>query len=89
MQVFHIGRADSALRQGSYGRVHSASTGSAATRAILLLFTVVVVAIVVIWGISSRAKRTHNFPGTHELAIPTVTVIHPSVERRNRRSFSR
>ena len=59
-------------------RVHSASTGSAATRAILLLFTVVVVALIVIWGISSRRKANAQLSQeTRELAIPTVTVIHP------------
>jgi RND family efflux transporter MFP subunit len=59
-------------------RVRSASTGSAATRAILLLFTVVVVAIIVIWGISSRRKANAQLSQeTRELAIPTVTVIHP------------
>jgi RND family efflux transporter MFP subunit len=59
-------------------RVRSACSGSAATRAILLLFTVVVVAIIVIWGISSRRKANAQLSQeTRELAIPTVTVIHP------------
>ncbi len=59
-------------------RAHSTSTGSAATRAILLLFTVVVVAIIVIWGISNRRKANAQLSmETRELAIPTVTVIHP------------
>jgi len=59
-------------------RVRFASSGSAATRAILLLFTVVVVAVVVIWGISSRRKANAQLSQeTRELAIPTVTVIHP------------
>jgi RND family efflux transporter MFP subunit len=59
-------------------RVRSACSGSAATRAILLLFTVLVVAIIVIWGISSRRKANAQLSQeTRELAIPTVTVIHP------------
>ena len=59
-------------------RVRSACSGSAATRAVLLLFTVMVVAIIVIWGISSRHKANAQLSQeTRELAIPTVTVIHP------------
>src|ERR1700730_10579796 len=59
-------------------RIRPASSGSAATRAILLLFTVVAVALVVIWGISSRRKANAQLSlETRELAIPTVTVIHP------------
>jgi len=59
-------------------RVRSACSGNAATRAILLLFTVLVVAIIVIWGISSRRKANAQLSQeTRELAIPTVTVIHP------------
>jgi RND family efflux transporter MFP subunit len=59
-------------------RVRHDSSGGAATRAILLLFTVVVVALVVIWGISSRRKANAQLSQeTRELAIPTVTVIHP------------
>jgi RND family efflux transporter MFP subunit len=59
-------------------RVRPASSGSAATRGILLLFTVVVVALAVIWGISSRRKANAQLSQeTRELAIPTVTVIHP------------
>src|SRR5258708_33715538 len=59
-------------------RVRSACSGNAATRAILLLFTVLVVAIIVIWGISSRRKANAQLSReTRELAIPTVTVIHP------------
>jgi RND family efflux transporter MFP subunit len=60
------------------GRVRAASSGGAATRAILLLFTVMVVALAVIWGISSRRKANAQLSQeTRELAIPTVTVIHP------------
>src|SRR6266404_3244528 len=59
-------------------RVRSACSGNAAPRAILLLFTVLVVAIIVIWGISSRRKANAQLSQeTRELAIPTVTVIHP------------
>ncbi|MCU1340964.1 MAG: efflux transporter, family, subunit [Candidatus Acidoferrum typicum] len=59
-------------------RRRSGCSGSAATRAILLLFTVLVVAIVVIWGISSRRKANAQLSQeTRELAVPAVTVIHP------------
>ncbi len=59
-------------------RVHSAASGGAATRAILLLFTVVAVALIVIWGISSRRKANAQLSQeTRELAIPTVMVVHP------------
>jgi RND family efflux transporter MFP subunit len=59
-------------------RVRSASSGSAATRAILLLLTVLVVAFVVIWGISSRRQANAQLSQeTQDLAIPTVTVVHP------------
>ena len=59
-------------------RVHSAPSGSAAKRAILLLFTVMAVALIVIWGISSRRKANAQLSQeTRELAIPTVMVVHP------------
>jgi len=59
-------------------RARIACSGSAATRAILLLFTVLVLTIIVIWGISSRRKANAQLSQeTRELAIPTVTVIHP------------
>ena len=59
-------------------RARIAYSGSAATRAILSLFTVVVVAFIVVWGISSRRKASAQLSQeTRELAIPTVTVIHP------------
>jgi RND family efflux transporter MFP subunit len=59
-------------------RLRSACSGSAVTRAIVFLFTVLVVAIVVIWGISSRRKANAQLSQeTRELAIPSVTVIHP------------
>src|SRR5882757_8288642 len=59
-------------------RARIACSGNAATRAILLLFTVLILAIIVIWGISSRRKANAQLSQeTRELAIPTVTVIHP------------
>jgi RND family efflux transporter MFP subunit len=59
-------------------RARSACSGSAATRAVLSLFTVLVLAILVIWGISSRRKANAQLSQeTRELAIPTVTTIHP------------
>jgi RND family efflux transporter MFP subunit len=59
-------------------RIRSTSSGSAATRAVLFLLTVVVVAFIVILGISSRRKANAQLSQeTRELAIPTVTVVHP------------
>jgi RND family efflux transporter MFP subunit len=58
--------------------IGSSPSGSAATRAILLLLTVFIVAFVVIGGISSRRKANAQLAQeTHELAIPTVIVVHP------------
>src|SRR5271168_3368970 len=71
-----IGPATSVRRQP--GRVCSAATGSATRRVILLLLTVALVAVVVIWGISSRRNADAQLSQeTRELAIPTVAVIHP------------
>src|SRR5271169_1360187 len=54
--------------------------GSKVTRAVLLLLIVVVVALVVIWGISSRRKANAQLSQeTRDLAIPTVSVIHPKL----------
>jgi RND family efflux transporter MFP subunit len=62
-------------RRGSRG---APSSGSAATRAILSLFAVIVVAVAVIWGISSRRKTNAQLAQeTQELAVPVVAVIHP------------
>src|SRR6202171_268166 len=59
-------------------RVRCASSGGAASRVILFLFTVVAVAVIVILGISSRRKANAQLPQeTRELAIPTLTVVHP------------
>jgi RND family efflux transporter MFP subunit len=56
----------------------SPSPGSKVTRAVMLLLIVAVVALVVIWGISSRRKASAQLSQeTHDLAIPTVSVIHP------------
>jgi len=56
----------------------SSLSGSAATRAILLLLTVLIVAFAVIWGISSRRNANAQLAQeTHELAVPTITVVHP------------
>ena len=47
-------------------------------RATLLLLIVVAAAIVVIWGISSRREANAQLSlETQDLAIPTVTIIHP------------
>jgi RND family efflux transporter MFP subunit len=59
-------------------RTGSASSGSAATRTILLLFSVTVVVFIVVGGISSRRNANAQISQeTRELAIPTVTVVHP------------
>jgi RND family efflux transporter MFP subunit len=56
------------------------SPGSKVTRAVMLLLIVVVVALVVIWGISSRRKANAQLSQeTQDLAIPTVSVIHPKL----------
>src|SRR5579864_5014579 len=63
---------------GQHERARSASAGNAATRALLLLFAVLALAVVVVWGISSRRKANAQLSQeTRELAIPTVTVVHP------------
>ena len=44
----------------------------------VLLLIVVVVVLVVVWGISSRHQANAQLSQeTRELAIPTVSVIHP------------
>jgi RND family efflux transporter MFP subunit len=54
------------------------SPGSKVGRTILLLLIVVVVAAVVIWGISSRRQANAQLSQeTNDLAIPTVSAIHP------------
>jgi|SRR5215472_7946433 len=58
--------------------IGTSSRGSAATRAIMLLFVVVVVAFIIIWGISSRKQANAQLAQeTQDLAVPTVSVIHP------------
>jgi RND family efflux transporter MFP subunit len=54
------------------------SPGSKATRVVMLLLMVIIVAIVVIWGISSRREANAQLSQeTKDLAIPTVSVLHP------------
>ncbi len=54
------------------------TSGSKVTRAVMLLVMVIVVALVVVWGISSRRQANAQLSEeTHDLAIPTVSVIHP------------
>jgi RND family efflux transporter MFP subunit len=54
--------------------------GSGVTRAVMLVLIVVVVALVVIWGISSRRQANAQLSQeTHDLSIPTVSVIHPKL----------
>ena len=60
------------------GQGGAAFRGQRIARAVMLLLIVLVVALVVIWGISSRAKANAQLSQeTQELAIPTVAVIHP------------
>jgi RND family efflux transporter MFP subunit len=52
--------------------------GSKVTRAVMLLLMVIVVALVVVWGISSRRQANAQLSQeTRDLAIPTVSIIHP------------
>jgi RND family efflux transporter MFP subunit len=63
---------------GSANHHGSPSPGNPLTRAILLLLIVAVAAIVVIWGISSRRQANAQLSQeTQDLAIPTVSVVHP------------
>jgi RND family efflux transporter MFP subunit len=56
------------------------SRGSALTRTVMLLLIVAVAALVVIWGISSRRNTNAQLSQeTRDLAIPTVSVIHPKL----------
>ncbi len=56
------------------------SHGSKLTRGILLVLIVLGVALVVIWGISSRRNANAQLSQeTRDLAIPTVSVIHPKL----------
>jgi RND family efflux transporter MFP subunit len=55
-------------------------SGSKVTRGFMLLLVVLVVAVVVLWGISSRRKANAQLSQeTQDLAIPTVSVIHPKL----------
>lgn len=66
--------------RGGRASVRSGAAGSAVTRVVVLLLTVLVVAVVVIWGISSRGKANAQLSQeTQELAIPTVSVVHPKL----------
>jgi multidrug efflux pump subunit AcrA (membrane-fusion protein) len=54
--------------------------GRKVTRVVMLLLIVIVVALVVLWGISSRRQANAQLSlETHDLAIPTVSVIHPKL----------
>lgn len=54
------------------------SPGNKVVRGIVLLLIVLGVALVVIWGISSRRQANAQLSQeTRDLAIPTVSVIHP------------
>ena len=79
MKVFPNRRITTAASvYGQRGSSRSAVAGSAATRALWLLLTVLAVVFVVVWGISSRRKADAQLSvETRDLAIPTVAVIHP------------
>jgi RND family efflux transporter MFP subunit len=54
--------------------------GGKVSRVVMLLLIVVVVALVVLWGISSRRQANAQLSvETRDLAIPTVSVIHPKL----------
>jgi RND family efflux transporter MFP subunit len=54
--------------------------GSNVTRVVMLLLIVIVVALVVLWGISSRRQANAQLSvETRDLAITTVSVIHPKL----------
>ena len=56
----------------------SPSPGSPLIRVIVLLLVVAIAAIIVIWGISSRREANAQLSvETKDLAIPTVSAIHP------------
>ncbi len=56
------------------------SPGGNLTRVVVLLVIVIAVVLVVIWGISSRRKADAQLSQeTRDLAIPTVSVIHPKL----------
>jgi RND family efflux transporter MFP subunit len=67
------------------GPVHTApsespSTGGKVMRIVTILVIVAVVAMAVIWGISSRREANAQLSQeTRDLAIPTVSVIHPKL----------
>lgn len=66
--------------QKQIGRRRGRSSGSALTRGVVFLLIVIVVALAVIWGISSRRNTNAQLTReTQELAIPVVAVIHPKV----------
>jgi RND family efflux transporter MFP subunit len=56
----------------------SRDSGNAATRTVVILFVVAIVAVAIVWGISSRGKASVQLAEeTRELAIPTVSVVQP------------
>ncbi len=58
----------------------SSGRGSAVTRNVSLLIIVLIVALIVIWGIASRSKANAQLSQeTHDLAIPTVSVVKPKL----------
>lgn len=81
MGVVSKQRGQAESQAGARVKSHFAtSRGSALTRIVTLLLIVIVVAIVVIWGISSRrAANAQLSQETRDLAIPTVSVIHPKL----------
>ncbi len=67
-----------ASERATYG--NPTPPGSKLTRVVMLLLVVIIVALVVLWGISSRGKANAQLSKeTQDLAIPTVSVIHPKL----------
>jgi len=79
MEVVSSQRDQAAAPAGERARNAGPPTpGSKVTRAVMLLLMVIVVVLVVTWGISSRRQANAQLSQeTRELAIPTVSVIHP------------
>jgi RND family efflux transporter MFP subunit len=81
MKVFPNRRINPAASvDGQREKCPAAVKGGAATRVIVLLLAVLMVVLVVVWGISSRRNADAQLSEeTHELAIPTVSVVHPKM----------
>ena len=79
MEVVTNQREGTEAPAGASGKNGGApAPGSPVIRTILLVVVVIVAAVVVIWGISSRREANAQLAQeTQDLAIPTVSVVHP------------